>query len=321
MQRPALAFALVLLSACSSNGVEGRAAYCGFTGGAAGVTVTATAETDIKEEKPKAKLTTKTDADGKYQFTGLLPDKEYIIDVGEEGVMAESRPRVRPAAEGTKLVEDVLQICPLPSEPGIWFYTNKDRPKEGRRFPTDAAHQVSAQRNPTPGSRAYMADLSWVERSTVESPDVFTIGDPETPYGEGLLVIRGLSVRIGRLGAVKGDGRVHVGPYGEGSWLFKDAWYFGASDIRPVSSPLPGERFKVVPLQQLEPMPGKWLGKRVAWAYPLQAVPSGVYYLVVLGESDVTLVNVQPLSSVQVPPGYLLRVAGPSVPDEREFNE
>jgi hypothetical protein len=105
---------------CSRNGFEGNVQLYGSNNPASGIEITASTNTDIKEEQSKASIVVKTDSKGHFNIRGLLPNKNYVIRSSDPRFDSKTLYEGAPE-KGTKIIKEPLLVCPKPPD-GIWLF-------------------------------------------------------------------------------------------------------------------------------------------------------------------------------------------------------
>jgi hypothetical protein len=86
-------------------------------------TITATTHTDIEEDKKYEYKITETDENGIFLLEGLSPNYNYLITATKSGYISDRFHISPPKENKTKLVEEPISICPLPSQ-GVSVWEN-----------------------------------------------------------------------------------------------------------------------------------------------------------------------------------------------------
>jgi hypothetical protein len=90
-----------------------------------GLSLVAETQTDIKEEKSRAKVTTKSRQDGVFIFTNLLPNKTYKVTLTDHKKFISNPLYITAPPNGTRLSDTPLLFAVMPLQSGIWYYNPK----------------------------------------------------------------------------------------------------------------------------------------------------------------------------------------------------
>lgn len=308
--------------------IRGRVAFCSLKDWpVSGVTVTAEAVVDRNWQRlaKRDRKTTVTGPDGVYRFTDLLPDAVYGFSV--EMPELRSHETVDAVAEPGRetAVRTDLQVCPIPPGPGIWLYGDREHPTVPQPFPLDAEKAVSVQgvRIPTPGEKT---PICWVDRREIDAhPErIYTVGSETSLPTEGLLAVQGVTIGLGVLGAVHGDGQCYGVSGSECAWTFSDGWYLQLANLTKTTGSGEQPSLQLQPIDRLTEEGAFRLGSEDdsrGFALSLAMYRPGLYLLQVFesgGKTGLWMLKHREPDCTEK--GYLLRLAGPSpYPDERVF--
>ncbi len=126
----------IIFIGCSKNGFEGNAKF--FTGQpASGIKIEASTDTNIKEEKGKATLVTKSDELGNFRFNDLLANKYYRVSTNDNKFHSYTIGFKAPV-KGVFQHDDTLLVFPFTEENGLYRVNMNNKPLKTMRCDADA---------------------------------------------------------------------------------------------------------------------------------------------------------------------------------------
>ena len=261
------------LCGCSNNGIEGSVERYGDKKRLASVVVEARTQTNIKEHMSKSYKTGKTNSAGQFKISGLLPQKNYELQVKDSNsnFISESM-YIHVPEKGTRLLEKPLIACPFPPDGGAWVY----------QFSSDKFTRLNLENNNIVKLRVHAGLIGGAFGNT----SAFSIADEDTSKicdeieRDGLLVVWGIYGTIKAIGQLHKIERKHVSLGQNGSRTIEEGWYYNIADFY-------GEDFMIVGYKLLKPyVQGPNLKDalniktHVIWALPLTYFLPGLHILI-----------------------------------------